>query len=134
MLKKTTFPLGKVSNKQARKILNPWMTTEILKEQKIRDKLKKEWIESGKIPNSPLHVKYKETRNKVLNLCRKAHRDMIQNDCKKTKGDSGKMWKVINKQLKSKDKPNIIPDFVKVVTADGKNKKKFKTKQQLQMR
>ena len=29
-----TFPLRKVSNKQARKILNPWMTNEILKEQK----------------------------------------------------------------------------------------------------
>ena len=33
------------------------MTNEILKEQKIWDKLKKEWIQSGKIPNSPLHVK-----------------------------------------------------------------------------
>ena len=118
-----TFPLKKVSNKQAQKILNPWMTTEILKEQQVRDNLKKEWIKSGKIVNSPLHVKYKKTRNSVLNVCRKAKRDSIQNDCKETKGDSGKMWKVINKQLKSKNKPNITPDFVKVVTAEGKTTK-----------
>ena len=45
---------------------------------------------------------------------------MIQKDCNETKGDSGKMWKVINSEMKSKDKPNIVPDFVKVVAADGK--------------
>ena len=115
--------MRKVSNKQARKIENPWMTNEILKEQQIRDKLKKEWIRSGKIPNSLLHVNYKKTRNKVLNMCRKAHRKLIQKDCENTNGDSGKMWKVINKNLKSKDKPKFSPDFVKVVTAVGITRK-----------
>ena len=43
--------MKKVSNKQAKKIENPWMTQEILREQRIRDKLRKEWIQSGKIPN-----------------------------------------------------------------------------------
>ena len=51
-----TFPLRKVSNKRAKKILNPWMTNEILQKQKTRDKFKKEWIESGKVANSPLHI------------------------------------------------------------------------------
>ena len=106
-----SFPMRKVSNKHAKKIENPWMTNEILKEQKIRDKLKKEWIQSGKIPNSPLHINYKRTRNKVLNMCRKAHRKSIQKDCENTNGDSGKMWKVINKNLKLKDKPDVSPDF-----------------------
>ena len=46
--------MRKVSNKQAKRILNPWMTSEILKQQQIRDKLKKQWIKSGKITNSPL--------------------------------------------------------------------------------
>ena len=114
-----TFPMRKVSNKHAKRIENPLMTSEILKEQQIRDKLKKEWIQSGKIPNSPLHVNYKKTRNKVLNMCRKAHRKSIQTDCENTNGDSGKMWKVINKNLKSKDKPNILPDFVIAITETG---------------
>ena len=118
-----TFPLKKVSNKQAKQILNPWMTNEILKQRRIRDKLKKDWLKSGKIVNSPLHLNYKRTRNKVLKMCRKAHRSLIQNDCKNTKGDSGKMWKVINKTMKTKDKLNITPDFVKVITAEGSTKK-----------
>ena len=48
---------------------------------------------------------------------------MIRKDCNETKGDSGKMWKVINREMKTKDKANIVPDFVKVVTDDGKVKK-----------
>ena len=39
-----TFPLRKVTNKQVEKLLNPWMKNEILKEEKVRDSLKKEWI------------------------------------------------------------------------------------------
>ena len=99
------------------------MNNEILKEQKVRDSLKKEWLMSGKTVNSPLHIKYKKTRNKVLKMCREAHRNLIQNNCKKTEGDSGKMWKVINKELKSKEKLSITPDFVKVVSADGNTHK-----------
>ena len=53
-----TFLVRKMSNKQAKKILNPWMTSEILNEQRIRDKLKKEWIKSGKIVNSLIHTNY----------------------------------------------------------------------------
>ena len=33
------------------------------------------------------------------------------------------MWKVINKELKSKEKLSITPDFVKVVSADGNTHK-----------
>ena len=36
-----TFPLRKISRKEAKKLLNPWMTKEILDEIKKRDKLKK---------------------------------------------------------------------------------------------
>ena len=59
----------------------------------------------------------------MLKMCRKAKRDSMQKDCRNTKGDSGKMWKVVNRALKSKDKPNITPDFVKVVTAGGNTNK-----------
>ena len=94
-----SFSWNKVSNKQAKKILNPWMTNEILDKQKLRDKLKKEWIKSGKMANSPVHLKYKKIRNKVVNMCNKAKRAKIQNKCKDANGNSGKMWKVINKGI-----------------------------------
>ena len=51
---------------------------------------------------------------------------MIQKECTETKGDSGKMWKVINKQIKSKDKCNISPDFVIVKNAEKIQDKKRK--------
>ena len=92
-----TFSWNEVSNKQAKKILNPGMTNEILDKQKLRDKLKKEWIKSGKIANSPVHLKYEKIRNKVVNMCNKANRAKIQNKCMEANGDSGKMWKVINR-------------------------------------
>ena len=57
-------------------------------------------------------------------MCRKAKSNMMLKDCRNTKGDSGKMWKVINRALKSKDKPSITPDFViKVETVEGNTKK-----------
>ena len=87
-------------HKHAKKILNPWMATKILDKQKMRDKLKKEWIKSGKIANSTLHQKYKKIRNEVVNMCKKAKRAKIQSKCKEANGDSGKIWKVINTTLK----------------------------------
>ena len=63
-------------------------------------------------------------------MSRKAKRDMIQKNCDDTKGDSGKMWKVINKQIKNKNKTDITPDFVNVVTADG-NTMKIKDKKKI---
>ena len=67
----STFPLRKVSRKEAKKIQNPWMTKEILKEQKIRDQFKKNWITSGHAENSPQHLNYKTSRNKVVKMIRK---------------------------------------------------------------
>ena len=106
------------------------MSNEIIQNQKVRDKLHKEWIKAGKTPDSPLHKKYKKIRNQVLSMSRKAKRDMIQKNCDDTKGDSGKMLKVINSQIKTKSKTETTPVFVKVVAAVGNtikitNKKKI---------
>ena len=118
-----TFPLRRVSRKQALKLQNPWMTDEIRKEQKNRDKLKKRWIESGHTPNSPEHIAYKKIRNRVVIMVRTARRNSTQKKCEETKGDSGKMWKVINQAMNSKPKPDISPNFIEVRTADGVTKK-----------
>ena len=76
-----TFPLKKVSRKQALKLLNLWMTSEIRKEQKTRDALKKKWIESGHSPNSPEHIAYKKIRNRVVKMVRTARRNSTQKKC-----------------------------------------------------
>ena len=115
----TTFPLKKVSRKEAKKLQNPWMTKEILKEQRDRDKLKKLWISSGHIPDSLEHNVYKTSRNKVVKMIRIARKDKSLKKCEKAKGDSKKIWKVIKEATDTRPTPNTIPDFIKVQTADG---------------
>ena len=123
----STFPLKKVSRKEARKISNPWMTKEILTEIKNRDNLKKIWIKSGHVQNTPEHVAYKASRNIVVKMTRIAKKQDSLNDCKNAKGDGDKIWKAIRKATNTTGKPNITPNFIKVPTADGGNKK-FKIK------
>ena len=59
----TTFPLKKVSRKEAKKLQNPWMTKEILDEQKKRDALKKGGsnLATLAIHLNILHIKLLET-------------------------------------------------------------------------
>ena len=80
----TTFPLKKVSQKDAKKLLNPWMTKEILTIIKKRDELKKEWILSGHIENTPEHIAYKSLRNCVVRMSRDARKKDSHNDCIRT--------------------------------------------------
>ena len=66
-------------------------------------------------------------------MSRKAKRDMIQKNCDDREGDSGRMWKVINSQIKNKSKSETTPDFVRVVTSDG-NTVKITNKKKLLMK
>ena len=124
----SVFPLQKVSNKQALKISNPWMTNELIKQHKIRDRLKSKWIKSGHINNSAEHSAYKKMRNQVTKMDRKAKRKYFNNKCDEANGNSEKMWKVIRSATNQKPKPNISPDFVKIRDADGKIVKKLEDK------
>ena len=50
-------------------------------------------------------------------------------DCEEAKGSSKKMWKVINKAINRKPKPNTLPAFIKTKTTDGVTKRIYcKTK------
>ena len=73
-------------------------------------------IKSGLVED---HNNYKKQRNKVNRMCRNAKRKKMNNDCDKYKGDSAKMWKVINESMNKKSKPNTYPDFVEARNADG---------------
>lgn len=119
----TTFPLRKVSRKEAKRLLNYWMTKEILKEQKKRDILKKKWIKSGHTSGSPEHIAYKTSRNEVVNMIRIAKKEKSFKSCVDAKGDSKKIWKVIRQAMNTKPKSNTTPDFIKVNAPDGNLKK-----------
>ena len=118
-----TFPLKRVSRKQAKKLRNPWMTKEILKEIKIRDNLKKKWIKLGRVIDSSDHIAYKAVRNKVVKMCRDTRKEKSLKRCIDAKGDGEKIWRVIREATNTKPKPTISPDFIRVKTSDGTIKK-----------
>ena len=64
------------------------MTKEILSEIKNRDNLKKKWIKSGHVQNTPEHVAYKVSRNIVVKMTRIAKKQDSLNDCKNEKEDN----------------------------------------------
>ena len=85
--------------------------------------LKKNWIKSGHVQNTPEHVAYKVSRNLVVKMTRIAKKQDSLNDCKNAKGDGDKIWRAIRKATNTTGKPNITPNFIKVPTAGGGHKK-----------
>ena len=79
----------KVSRKQAKLILDPWMTKEILDERKIRDNLKKTYI-LNKCRGLDDHNNWKKQRNKVNRMIKKAKDEYTAKSCENAKGSSKK--------------------------------------------
>ena len=65
----------------------------------------------------------KKQRNKVNRMVLAAKNKYSEKSCEEAKGSSKKMWKVINKVLDRKPKPNVSPDHVKIKDTHGKIKK-----------
>ena len=111
-----TFPSKKVTRKQADLIQSPWLSNEIISEGKLRDALQLKSIKS-RLPED--YNNYKKQRNKVNRMCRNAKQKKLKQDCDECKGDSAKMWKVVNKATDKKPKPNTYPNFIESRAADG---------------
>ena len=57
-------------------------------------------------------------------MCRNAKSKKLKNDCVNCKGDSARIWKVINEATNKKNAPNIYPNHIEstVVNTNGKTK------------
>ena len=58
------FPLKKLSKKETKAALNPWITKKLENDDKLLDKLYSEHIKNGLV-NSEEHIRYKKSRNKL---------------------------------------------------------------------
>jgi len=121
------FPSQIPTKKQELSIVNPWFNKELSNIQRTRDNLKCKWIKHGKLINSLEHLAYKKVRNKFTSMKRKAEKKYFDKATLDANGDSEKMWKVIKKATNDKPKSHIVPDFVKVRTAEGTQVKLDKT-------
>ena len=113
------FPKKKLSRKRKKLLQNPWITKEILKKMKRRDKLYRKFVKNDKILNSVHHSSYKKARNEVNRAIKAAKDAYFQKQFGNCKGDTKKMWKVLNDVFKRKSKKSKIPNFVSVQSVDG---------------
>ena len=98
---------------------NPWITKEILNKMKGRDKLYRKFVKNDRILNSIHHVNYKKARNAVNRAIKVAKDEYFQKQFGNCKGDTRKMWKVLNDVLKRKSKKSKLPNFVSAQNTDG---------------
>ena len=102
----SNVPIKKITRKQLKRSLKPWVTKGILKSMSIRDKFLKKFI-NLKSPDlkSSYHVKYKRYRNSITNLLRTSKKLYYRNFFNVNSGDTKKTWEGINEIL-NKNKSN----------------------------
>ena len=81
----------------------PWITDEILKDIKRRDRL-------ARLKNR--RSDYRQLRNEIVSKIRKAHKNYLKQQVQDNIGDIKKHWKIINATLnKTNNKEEITTDF-----------------------
>ena len=109
-------PAKKASRKEKRIYFKPWLSKSILKsitkKNNLFRKLHKNFTES----NVEVYTKYRNTLNKTIKLAKETY---YKETIDSAKGDSKKLWKIIDTHINSKIKKKI---FHKNLTS---KKKKF---------
>ena len=104
-------PFKKLTKKQIKRGLKPWVTKGILKSMSLRDRFLKKYINSKNLDlKSTYHIKYKRYRNSITNLLRVSKKLYYQNFFNTNSNDTKKTWEGINQILnkkKCKTQPSI---------------------------
>ena len=96
-------PYKKVTLKEFRLMLKPWITTDILNKCKERDKLLKEILkENDALKLTELREKYNKMRNEITNEKRASKRKFHASQFEKNKSKSTKVWQDIRKLVNVK--------------------------------
>ena len=96
-------PYKKVTLKEYRLMLKPWITTDILNKCKERDKLLKEILkENDATKLVELREKYNKMRNEITNDKRRSKKTFFTTQFEKNKNKSSKVWQNIRKLVNVK--------------------------------
>ena len=100
-------PFKKVTLKEFRLMLKPWITTDILNKCKERDKLLKEILkEDNSTKLVELREKYNKMRNEITNEKRTSKKEFHTAQFEKNKSKSSKVWQDIRKLVNVKSMKN----------------------------
>ena len=104
-------PVQKLSRKETRLKLRPWISTGILNSIKKRNKRYKILCKT-KFQDNELKIQYKKYRNILTHTKEKAKRNYFHRKLEYSKGDIKKTWGVINDLIgKSKKPPTVPPEL-----------------------
>ena len=117
----THVPLKKLNKKELRLIAKPWITPDIIKTIKARDRLLRKYI-NAKEPayKNELHLQYKTLRNQIVANIRKSKKNYYQKYFTDSANDIRKTWSgiknIINIRSTTKGQPTSMLIDNEVVT------------------
>ena len=106
-------PLKKVTHKQYKQRLKPWVTDKILDKISFKNNLLKSYI-SCKIPEqkTALYSQFKTVKNEITELTRRGKKEFYQNYFADNKKNLKKVWKgikeIVNIKAKNFDQPSCV--------------------------
>ena len=102
------IPVHKLSKKKFRLSQNPWVTKNILKDIKTKNKLYKKLVK-GQYKNKPLLTKYKKIRNNLHLKIKNLKQEYYKKRFSETYNDSKGTWNVIFEIIGKTDKKSTLP-------------------------
>ena len=105
----------KVSKKQAKQNAKPWITNEILKLIKAKDRTYHKIVkEPDSIIKNELNIRYKQQKNEITKLIRKSKKIYYTNYFEKNSNNIKKLWAGINQIINRCNTQNNIPVSIEI--------------------
>ena len=107
------MPLKKLTKKEIKQQYKPWITNDIRKSIKEREKYYKKFIKAKDgLIKEDYHNKYKELRNQIVTLCRQNKKTYYQKFFTKNANNAKNTWKgiksIINVNTSMKSQPTSL--------------------------
>ena len=113
-------PIRKVSNKEYKQKAKPWITTQIIKLIKIRDKIFQNFIkETTPQKKEYLHRQHKIAKNRINNQIRNSKKAFYDNYFLENSQNVRNLWKGINELVNTKHRYNSLPDSIQETNQEG---------------
>ncbi|NQY31538.1 MAG: endonuclease/exonuclease/phosphatase family protein, partial [Flavobacteriaceae bacterium] len=115
----THAPMKKVTNREYKKQLKPWITKGILRSIQKRNKLYAKFVRAKDEKNKEtIYTEFKQLKNAIINLIRKSKNNYYNRYFSENKDNTKKLWQGINEIIDIKNKKMAIPNCI----IDDKNK------------
>ena len=108
-------PKKNATRKEKKLELKPWLTPALLKSIQIKNKMFKRLHKNS--DNLVLTEKYRAYRNALYRLLRLTKRNYYHSFINEHKGNSQKVWQVVNELAFTKNRTKLLPS--KLVTSNG---------------